>query len=143
MRQLLLNVAATDALASMDEHGWRSRCLHCRTAVGLSITGEPWPGTTLEHIVPRAWFGKTSARALTTAFASPDDLRNLALACARCNHGKGRRSDVDGPGNSRAREVVAALLAARAMRWRDQPAAVSESAAMPAAAAQTSPKKRR
>ncbi len=118
LQRLLLEVATTDTHAIFDTQGWRSKCLHCKTPVGLTPDGTPWPGTTLEHIVPRSWFKRPAARVLTRAFVSPDDLRNLALACARCNHGKGRRIDVAGPANARALDVVVALLAARAARWR-------------------------
>lgn len=118
LRSLLLSAVRTDALAVCDDSGWRTRCLHCRTVVGLSVAGEPWRGTTLEHIVPRSWFGKPRARELVALVGGADDARNLALACARCNHQKGRGPDADGPGDARAAEVVARLLNARLARWR-------------------------
>ena len=46
-----------------------------------------------------------------------NDARNLALACAGCNHDKGKGPDARGPTDERAREVVAALLARRLERW--------------------------
>lgn len=112
-------------MARRDGSGWQTRCLHCRSTVGLTIDGKPWPGTTLEHIVPRSWFGKSKAAALVAAVGAADDPRNLALACARCNHQKGRGPDAVGPGVQRAYDIVAQLLAARTARWREnaEPAA--------------------
>ncbi len=52
-----------------------------------------------------------------------NDARNLALACAGCNHAKGRRHDANGAGDARAYEVVSALLSARLARWRAPAAA--------------------
>lgn len=117
LRQLLLAAVRSDCLAVADAMGWRSRCLHCRSPVGVGVDGAPWGGTTLEHIVPRAWFGKVAARALCAPFDGPDDPRNLALACARCNHGKGRGPDARGPGDARALQIVEQLLARRMQRW--------------------------
>lgn len=118
LRSLLLSAVRSDALAHCDGSEWRTRCLHCRTVVGLSAAGEPWRGTTLEHIVPRSWFGKPRAAELTARVGGADDPRNLALACARCNHQKGRGPDADGPGDARAAEVIARLLDTRLARWR-------------------------
>lgn len=106
---------ASDSTAFATAAGWQSRCLHCKTPVGVGNDGEPWLGTTLEHIVPRSWFAKRALRQ-HIAFADPDDLRNLALACARCNHAKGRTIDIAGMHDERAMAVVQRLLAARAER---------------------------
>lgn len=117
LRQLLLSAALSDGDAVADAQGWRSRCLHCRSPVGVYADGTAWGGTTLEHIVPRAWFAKPGARVLCAGLDGPDDPRNLALACARCNHGKGRGADARGPGDARALEIVGRLLARRLQRW--------------------------
>lgn len=113
---LLLLAVEHDTQAMHRDDGWVTPCLHCRSTLAVSGTGAPRGATTLEHIVPRSWFRLRSARDLTSRLDGQDDVRNLALACARCNQQKGRSHDADGPGNPRAREVVAALLDARAAR---------------------------
>ena len=118
LRRKLLAAVQTDALAEALGEGWITRCLHCRSRVGVSAEGEPDPGTTLEHVVPRSWFGRRSAEALTAGLQGPDDPLNLALACARCNQQKGKGPDAAGPGDARAREVVARLSADRRNRFR-------------------------
>jgi 5-methylcytosine-specific restriction endonuclease McrA len=113
---LLLRVMETDTLAMRRDGGWVAPCLHCRTTLAVSGTGAPLGATTLEHIVPRSWFRRRVARPLVERVGAPDDLRNLAAACARCNQQKGMSHDADGPTSERAREVVAALLDTRLAR---------------------------
>lgn len=115
----LLLAARSDSQATPGPDGWQTRCLHCRSAVGISAQGEPWIGTTLEHIVPRSWFDKPKAAALIALVGDANDPRNLALACARCNHQKGRGPDARGPADERAYAVVQQLLTARLARWRE------------------------
>lgn len=119
LHALMLLAIRSDARASLLHGEWQTPCLHCRCKVGVSAEGRPWPGTTLEHIVPRSWFGRRQATALTLQVGSADDARNLALACARCNHAKGRGPDARGPADARAHEIVANLLKARQARWRE------------------------
>lgn len=120
LRRLFLRALATDALAVPTGEGWETRCLHCRRRLRLRADGEPLGHATLEHVMPRAWFGKRAAEALCAhAGGEPDHARNLAIACARCNHGKGKGPDARGPSDSRALEVVTALLDTRLARWRD------------------------
>jgi 5-methylcytosine-specific restriction endonuclease McrA len=120
LRRRLLQAVRTDALARFDDGVWRTRCLHCRRALALGEDGAPIGSTSLEHVVPSAWFGRRAAAALTARVGEDaDDPRNLALACTRCNHGKGASHDARGPGDARAYEVVANLLDARLARWRD------------------------
>jgi 5-methylcytosine-specific restriction endonuclease McrA len=76
---------------------------HAHLHVGLD--GSPISRATVEHIVPRAQGGT-------------DDLQNLGLACARCNHQKGRRWD-NRPGDPKGLEIQEKLLAKRRSRWRD------------------------
>ena len=115
---LLLLAARTDSRASLQEGHWQTGCLHCRSRIGITAAGKPWPGTTLEHIVPRSWFGRSQAKDLVVQVESADDPRNLALACARCNHQKGRGPDARGPADTRAYAIVERLLATRMSRWR-------------------------
>ncbi|MBB4130284.1 HNH endonuclease [Xanthomonas sp. 3075] len=124
LRQRLLLAAHTDAQAHLVGGHWETRCLHCRRRLQVRADGEPLGHTTLEHVVPQAWFGRRAATALCALVGDdPNAARNLALACASCNHTKGRHHDVNGAGNTRAVEVVSALLSARLARWREpQPA---------------------
>lgn len=120
LRRLFLSAILTDAEASQDAIGWRTRCLHCRTRLHVDDRGEPLGSASLEHVVPRAWFGKRAAAALTAQVGdAPDDARNLAIACTRCNHDKGKGPDARGPQDPRAYEVIETLLSKRLARWRD------------------------
>lgn len=122
LRRLFLLAITTDAEASRDAVGWQTRCLHCRTRLYVDARGEPLGAASLEHVVPRAWFGKRAAAALTARVDdAPDHPRNLAIACERCNHDKGKGPDARGPHDARAYEVVDALLSRRLERWRDAP----------------------
>jgi len=118
LRARLLSAARTDALAECSSDAWMSRCLHCRARVAITPDGEPLGSTTLEHVVPRSWFDDRRAADLTGRLEGPDDPRNLALVCARCNHGKGKGPDLEGPGSTRAREIVGKLLERRLARFR-------------------------
>ncbi|GAB6195084.1 HNH endonuclease [Lysobacter xanthus] len=120
LRRLFLLAVSTDAEAHCDGDRWTTRCLHCRTRLQVRTDGTPEGSASLEHVVPRAWFGKRAASAMTARVAdAPDDARNLAVACARCNQDKGKGPDARGPSDARAFEVVETLLARRLARWRD------------------------
>ena len=117
-RRLLLRAVETDALAvRLDDGDWVVPCLHCQSKLAVSARGEAHGPATLEHIVPRSWFGRAAARALVARVGEPDAARNLAAACARCNQQKGKTHDADGPSAPRAREVVTQLLDRRAQRF--------------------------
>jgi 5-methylcytosine-specific restriction endonuclease McrA len=120
LKSLLRLAVATDAEAAQDADGiWTTRCLHCRTRLQVAADGEALGASSLEHVVPRAWFGLRAAAALTAQVGEDrDDPRNLALACRRCNQDKGRGPDARGPQDPRAHAVVAMLLAKRLARWR-------------------------
>jgi 5-methylcytosine-specific restriction endonuclease McrA len=117
LRPLLRLAAATDREAHRSNGTWETRCLHCRTRLSITETGDPLGSTTLEHIVPRSWFGRRGAEELVADLSGPADPRNLALACARCNQQKGRGPDAAGPGDARAKAIVRALLDRRAARY--------------------------
>jgi hypothetical protein len=68
-------------------------------------------------LVSRAWFAERTGAALTSRMnAGADDARNLALACARCNHHKGNGPDARGLGDPRAFELVETLVQRRLER---------------------------
>ncbi|SMQ94029.1 HNH endonuclease [Xanthomonas fragariae] len=120
LRQRLLLAARTDAQAHLFDGNWDTRCLHCRRRLQVRADGEPLGRATLEHVVPQAWFGRRAAAELCALVGDDANAaRNLAVACASCNHAIGRRHDANGGGDARAFEVVSALLNARLARWRD------------------------
>lgn len=121
LRRLFLIALQTDLQAQRRDRDWETRCLHCRTRLHVAPDGQPLGHASLEHVVPRAWFGKRAATALTGRVEQPDDARNLAIACRRCNHDKGKGPDARGPTDARALEVVSVLLDTRLCRWRPLP----------------------
>ena len=118
LRQLIRLALDTDTEARTENGLRRTRCLHCRAHLAVAGDGTPLGTSTLEHIVPRSWFGRRAANDLTGGLTGPDDPRNLAIACARCNQQKGRGPDAAGPADARAHEIVTALLARRRARFR-------------------------
>ena len=118
LAQLLLLAVQTDSVGELVEGTWITRCLHCRSKLWLSEAGVPLNGATLEHVVPQSWFDKRAATDLIADLSGPNDERNLALSCARCNQSKGSRHDAKGPANARAREVVTQLKETRLARYR-------------------------
>jgi len=103
---LALAVVATDTTFSKmivrGEVTWVGRCIHCNSRIAITEDGR---GATLEHIVPRCHGGD-------------DDVENLALACARCNHLKGTRTDVRGEKDPARLQLEEGLRAKRRARWR-------------------------
>ena len=109
---------ATLVLTNSFGEAWQTRCIHCRSALYVSKNGEPLSGVTLEHIVPQAWFERPKVIAkLAIDFTQVHDAKNLALACARCNHAKGKHHDCH-PNDENARAVVLTLLASRMARYQ-------------------------
>jgi len=106
----VLNIVRTDDTFERVEHRgrevWLGKCLHCNGHLLVSLDGAPISRATVEHIIPRAHGGT-------------DAPENLALACARCNHQKGRRHDVHYDTDPRVRELVEKLLEKRKRRWRE------------------------
>ena len=120
LRQKFLLAVKTDAEASLTDKVWDTRCLHCRARLQVRNDGQAMGHSTLEHVIPQSWFGERAAK--TLCFQGGDDAndpRNLALACTRCNHDKGKGHDARGPNDIRAVEVISALLERRNARWRD------------------------
>lgn len=106
----ILDIIATDRTFTLTEvrgeTAWVGKCLHCNARLVVSTDGAMAGGVTIEHVVPKAHGGT-------------DDLENLALACARCNHEKGIRHDRRRPDHPRVAEVIQKLQARRRERWRD------------------------
>lgn len=120
LRRLFLRALDTDSAATLRDGIWDTRCLHCRRRLQVRADGEALGHATLEHVVPQAWFGRRLASTLTARVGGDaNDARNLTIACAGCNHGKGVRHDARGPGDARAQAVVAQLLDTRLGRWRE------------------------
>src|SRR5215207_6195232 len=113
----MLRAVRTDRLARLEDGVWVTRCLHCRSRVGVRADGAPLGSATLEHVVPRSWFDSAIAAEFEALVGGPEAARNLAVACARCNQQKGRRHDARGPRDARAREVIERLLAGRLERY--------------------------
>ena len=104
--EVVLAIVATDSTFRLaDDDCWIGRCIHCNTKVFVLADGST--AATLEHIKPLCDGGEAL------------DVRNLALACARCNNEKGVRHDRFVGKGGRADEVVAALLEKRMARWQD------------------------
>lgn len=107
---LLLSVARTDStferVDGRDGPSWVGKCIHCRSKLVLDEDGTPISAATVEHIVPRNKGGTDAAE-------------NLAIACARCNHGKGIRIDQRRTDDPTYARVVDALREERRRRWRD------------------------
>ena len=130
LRRLFLRAVETDAAATLRAGVWETRCLHCRRRLQVREDGEAMGHATLEHVVPQAWFGRRTAAALTAQVGDDaNDARNLAIACAGCNHAKGVRHDARGPNDPRARDVVQGLLDTRLQRWREADTAEHQSTA--------------
>ena len=108
-RRLLLDIVATDATFEPIElqgaPAWAGKCIHCSARLVVLADGTPVGEVTVEHLVPTS-AGGTAA------------LENLALACARCNHEKGRRHDVRYGRTARSVAVVTRLLEKRRARLR-------------------------
>ena len=117
LHRLLRSVLDSDRDATRVDDEWHTRCLHCRTRLTLTAGGAPIGDASLEHIVPRSWFGLRAAAPFTDTLAGADDVRNLAVACARCNQQKGCGPDQRGPHDAGARDVIARLLARRQARF--------------------------
>jgi len=84
---------------------WVGACIHCRRKIAVTESGATC--ATIEHVIPKC------------AGGSEDDPKNLALACAECNHEKGRRHDKHVGKGGRADDVITALQGTRLSRWRE------------------------
>lgn len=106
--KLVLSVIATDKTFKLftyrNKEMWQGKCIFCNTKITVGKDGTT--DATIEHILSRHHGGT-------------NDLNNLALACASCNHEKGIRHDNKKRLDSRAQEVVTKLLDKRKQRWRD------------------------
>lgn len=103
------------------ERVWVGRCIHCQSA--LAVDDHGGTSATIEHIEP-------------TTHGGTNDVRNLALACARCNQRKGAKLDVRRRDDPTLSAVIDTLKARRAERWRDDER-------VPSASWEAAPKRRR
>jgi hypothetical protein len=108
-RRLLLWCAATDSTFELARMGDRTvlagRCIHCTRKLAIDLEGNPLGRETVEHIIPRTHGGT-------------DAIENLAIACSRCNQGKGARLDPRRWEDETLQRVIAGLQARRAERMR-------------------------
>lgn len=106
----LLWAAATDRTFERGRLGDRAvltgKCIHCGKRHSIGLDGDPLTHATVEHIVPRAHGGSNA-------------VENLAIACARCNQGKGSRLDWRGWEDPTLQRVTQTLQARRRERWRE------------------------
>jgi len=111
-RRRLLWCAATDSsyqrIELADGPAVEGKCLHCGRKLVLWASGDPVSRATIEHIVPRNHGGG-------------DELTNLGIACARCNHGKGVRHDGRRRDDPKLQAIIDTLQQRRRERWREPP----------------------
>jgi 5-methylcytosine-specific restriction endonuclease McrA len=109
LRRLLKEVAERDSTFEprlvRGNRAWVGRCIHCRRAIVVPEDPREPASATLEHIVPRTHGGG-------------DELDNLALACASCNHAKGRKLDARRRDDPVLQRVIEQLRAERDRRKR-------------------------
>ena len=110
--RLLLWCAATDRSFELAQVAGNAgtavltgKCIHCGARHVIDLDGRPRTRASVEHIVPRHHGGT-------------DDLRNLAIACERCNYAKGTRLDARRRDDPTLGRVIATLQARRAERMR-------------------------
>lgn len=115
-RRRVLAIVATDRTFEPSRHGtapvWVGACIHCKSPLTIGADGTPISAATIEHIWPQRHGGDNA-------------LANLALACGRCNRGKGQRHDVKNHRDPTLLAIVEALRERRRERWRDPPAALA------------------
>ena len=110
--RLLIWAAATDSTFQWWPSDERynealiGKCIHCRCTLTVELIGKRRQIATVEHIVPRTHGGT-------------DDVRNVAMACARCNGAKGRRLDNRRRDDPDLVAMIERLQQRRADRWRD------------------------
>jgi 5-methylcytosine-specific restriction endonuclease McrA len=105
---LLLAAAVTDSTferRTLDgKPVWVGKCIHCNSKLVVADTGRSLGEATLEHVWPETQGGT-------------NDVKNLAVACSRCNREKGSRHDHRG--GERLEQIVSVLQARRLERWRE------------------------
>lgn len=108
-RRLLRAAAESDTTFARVEARGRTylvgKCIHCSTRVSVPVADDEPAHATLEHIVPRNHGGS-------------DEPENLAVACRRCNQGKGKRLDHRRPEDATLKRVIETLQSRRRERLR-------------------------
>jgi 5-methylcytosine-specific restriction endonuclease McrA len=92
------------------------KCIHCNRPLTVELDSRSPQVATVEHIVPRTHGGT-------------DAIDNLAVACRRCNVGKGKRLDRRHRDDETLNRVLETLQQRRRARMREPP----ENLALPAA----------
>ena len=109
LRQLFLSLIVTDQTYEQTfvrgEEVWVGRCIHCNKKLVFALDGAPLSEGSIEHIVPQNHGGGDAAS-------------NLAIACKRCNHQKGKRHDWKPLSNPGLQNVIQILLRRKAERAR-------------------------
>ena len=109
-KRVVLDIVATDRTFRLMQGRqgpvWLGKCIHCNSKLMVTPDGTPIGKATVEHIVPRTHGGT-------------DDVRNVAMACARCNGAKGRRLDNRRRDDPDLVAMIERLQQRRADRWRD------------------------
>lgn len=109
-RRLLLAAASTDSTFQRQSARGREylvgKCIHCQTPVSVPLDPDEAAHATLEHIMPKHHGGG-------------DEPENLAVACRRCNQGKGRRLDPRRLDDATLQQVIRTLHERRRSRLRD------------------------
>lgn len=107
---LILSIVRSDRtfsrVVARDREVWAGKCIHCKGHLYVGLDGKPVSRATVEHILPKTHGGT-------------DDLENVALACARCNHQKGCRLDNRARDDPELLSMIARLRERRRERWRD------------------------
>lgn len=108
-RRLLITAAESDSTFERVEDRAGAylvgKCIHCQSRVSVPLDPSEPAHASLEHIVPRTHGGT-------------DELDNLAVACRRCNQGKGKRLDNRPRNDPKLRQVIELLQARRRARLR-------------------------
>lgn len=106
-RNLLRTAAESDTTFAPSTIAGRNyligKCIHCQTKVTVPLDSDEPAHATLEHIVPKNHGGG-------------DEPENLAVACKRCNQGKGKRLDARARTDETLQKVIALLQARRRER---------------------------
>ena len=108
-RKTVLKIIQTDStfqlVSSTRGLVWKGKCIHCRAWLLIDSDGSYISKATIEHIIPKN-------------HGAGSELENLAIACAACNHKKGRRHDLLKASDPVLIRFLQRLTDERQKRWR-------------------------